>query len=688
MKSMSWFVAVWLTMATAHVAAQENELEKNNNTQETSEEIDTVTAISPMRSGAQNTWQTEAMTPGKETGDLLRDLLGVSGSRMGGHGTDPVIRGLGQTRINVVMDGAMIQGACPNRMDPPSAYAPTSGYDTIIVTRGITSLARAAGPGGTIVFERNTERFLPDEPMRFEAHGGYRDNGNLRDAAFDLSAGQPLGYMRLIGSTMSADNYKDGAKEPVRSAFEDHSLAWLMGYTPNEQTEVVVSLDAQRLRDTLFAGAGMDSPWSNSDTIRIKGQFDDRGPFDRILLEAYHASVDHLMDNYSLRTPPSPMMRLAAPSSSKTTGMNLSIDQGSWQWGMDATRNDREAVRNNVAMGALNSVLWPDVTIERAGMFAQWSHRATTNTALIAGLRVDQTKSQANDVNTEPAGMALSPNRLYQRYYGQSAKDRKDTHLSGLIRGEWDVAMALMPRMKLYGALSQTWRDADATERFIASNGMTPSGRWVGNPGLHPERHRQVEVGLFSQDANWDVDFSVYRNQVHDFILRDRFHRPGDNATIYRNVDALLWGGELAVGYRFDSGWRSAVEFSYVRGQNQTDDRPLAQMPPLSMTARLSYETDGWTTGLVWRGAARQTRVDDDPLVGSGLDARQTPGWAALDLYAQISLGEQWRVDFGVDNVFDRLYAQHLNRSSAFDATQVQVNEPGRSAWLRLSFRR
>ena len=30
-------------------------------------------------------------------------------------------------------------------------------------------------------------------------------------------------------------------------------------------------------------------------------------------------------------------------------------------------------------------------------------------------------------------------------------------------------------------------------------------------------------------------------------------------------------------------------------------------------------------------------------------------------------------------------YAQHLNRGNAFDPTQIQVNEPGRSAWLRMT---
>ena len=38
-------------------------------------------------------------------------------------------------------------------------------------------------------------------------------------------------------------------------------------------------------------------------------------------------------------------------------------------------------------------------------------------------------------------------------------------------------------------------------------------------------------------------------------------------------------------------------------------------------------------------------------------------------------------------NVFDRTYANHLNRASAFDPNAVRVNEPGRTLWLRVGWR-
>jgi iron complex outermembrane receptor protein len=85
------------------------------------------------------------------------------------------------------------------------------------------------------------------------------------------------------------------------------------------------------------------------------------------------------------------------------------------------------------------------------------------------------------------------------------------------------------------------------------------------------------------------------------------------------------------------------------------------------------------------RAAAKQTRVDEDPLTGSGLDVGQTPGWAVVDIYGNYVINKTVSVRFGIDNLLDKEYAQHLNRSSAFDPLQVQVDEPGISGWVKLA---
>ncbi|HCP22145.1 MAG TPA: TonB-dependent receptor, partial [Marinobacter hydrocarbonoclasticus] len=51
----------------------------------------------------------------------LSSDAGVSLSRMGGRGLDPVIRGQNEERVEVLLDGMRVEGACPSRMDPPTS---------------------------------------------------------------------------------------------------------------------------------------------------------------------------------------------------------------------------------------------------------------------------------------------------------------------------------------------------------------------------------------------------------------------------------------------------------------------------------------------------------------------------------------------------------------------------------------
>ena len=127
-------------------------------------------------------------------GAWLRSVTGVSGVRMGGHGIDPVIRGLAQTRINILLDGAYVHGGCPNRMDPPTAYTDLDSYDAVTVLKGVQTLQYGAGGGaGTVLFTRETPRFLADESLRGKAGLQFQSNPNTRGGFADLAAGTPQG---------------------------------------------------------------------------------------------------------------------------------------------------------------------------------------------------------------------------------------------------------------------------------------------------------------------------------------------------------------------------------------------------------------------------------------------------------------------------------------------------------------
>lgn len=630
----------------------------------------------------------QATTAPADTGEWLRSLPGVSGTRLGGHGIDPVIRGQGETRVNVLIDGAYVHGGCPNRMDPATSYAPLTSYDKITLIRGNQTVRYGGGgSGGTLLLERDTQPFVAGEGPRLRTDAGYGSNGDRREAYVDGALGTAQGYARIIAGLNRANNYEDGDGNEVRSGYDERGANLLLGYTPNTRTRLELGLEAVRGEDILYAG-GMDAPKSDHDAVRLKyvQQAEDpaRG---QISAEIYESEVEHLMDNYSLRPLTAPM-RMSVPSDSTTRGGRVVYESGAaqnWLVGLDVQNNDRDAIRySGPTLAMINSYMWPGVSLDQWGMFAEYGFDLAPRQALRAGLRYDRVDAAASLADADPMGMPLSPNQLYTLYYGATARDVTEDNVGGFLRYEYRTQQPVT----WSATLSRSVRTADATERFMAANGMTPDDRWVGNPTLDPEQHHQFELGAQAKPAGWDLDGAVYVDQVSDYILRDRAHSANPmlgNATIYRNVDARLYGTELGAARTWAQVWRSRITLEYVHGENRDEDRPLAQIAPLELGLELRYVQSAWDLGGRLRVVDKQTRVDDDPLAGSGLDAGETSGFAVLDLNGRYAFGKYVELKAGVDNVFDRTYAEHLNRSNDFDPVQVQINEPGRSVWLRLS---
>ncbi len=647
------------------------------------------------------------LVPTSDGGELLRNIPGISGSRMGGRGIDPIIRGQNSNRLNILLDGAYVYGGCPNRMDPPTAYTSTNSYDSITVIKGSqTVIYGGGGPGGTVLFERRTPRFTSDEPFRAEASAGYKSNSDTQQYGADVGVGNANWFLRGIADYTDANNYEDGNGDSVRSAYRNKEGVAILGYTPNDNTRLELSYEANREEDVLFAGAGMDAPYSDNDTTRLK--FETGTPMGFLAgarAELYYSDIDHLMDNYSLRKLSSPM-KMRVPSTSRTGGGRMSgeihtANNMIWTIGADYQKNNRDAKRySGMASGGrpsnLQSILWPDVDLKQTGLFAEFTRPLSDTDNLKTGIRydyVDTSAGRANDdanVPTMPGmSVARSPSDLYDLYYNTRKDDQTEHNLGGFITLEH----FLDPSSAVYATLSRTVRTADASERYIASdNGMNGSMRWVGNPDLDPEAHHQLELGYTRDAGFWDTAVSVYYNDVSDYIMRDRAHgqkgiQQDDNASIYRNVDAELYGFEMEAGIRWASYWSSRATLAYVHAENTDDDRALAQTPPLGGTVSLEYTRNDWNIGGLVRADSSQHRVQDDSSRNSGEDADTTSGWGTLDLFAGYEGAEHFTLSTGINNVFDKAYAYHVNRANVdpFNPDAVQVNEPGREYWIRLS---
>jgi len=106
-------------------------------------------------------------------------------------------------------------------------------------------------------------------------------------------------------------------------------------------------------------------------------------------------------------------------------------------------------------------------------------------------------------------------------------------------------------------------------------------------------------------------------------------------------------------------------------------------MPPLELRTGLNYTGARWSAGALWRIVTEQDRyaLNQGNIGRPGSRPHGRLRRAVAE--CRLASGGGVLVTAGVDNLFDKLYAEHLSRGGAmvagFEQT-TRVNEPGRNA--------
>lgn len=627
-----------------------------------------------------------------ESGALLRNFSGVDGQRLGGHGLDIIIRGQGQSAVNVLIDGGKIEGGCPNRMDPPTAYTELSSFDRIEIVKGIKSLQNGVGgTGGAVILHRDRPEFAIGQSIMGEAFIGTASNGVRENYGAEVTAGNDQVYIRLQGSYKDAENYRDGNGDEVRSSYRTTQGHIDLGWNPTANQHIKLSHELANTADALFQGAGMDSPKSDGTMTRLSYEVDElAGLVNGIEISVYRSEVDHVMNNFSLR--PNSGMRMEVPSEVTTQGGKLRLTSNlgltSVDYGVLLQTIEKQATLFNRVNNQSQFLMWPNTSTEQNSLFIEANTGQSNTQNLIYGVRVDRVQANARDAKTAPDNNAAVPppsgitrepvnlyNAAYQNYSGNTKIE--ETNWNGLVRYEHTLSASLA----WFGGLSLTTRTADETERFMAR------ADWTGNPDLKPEKHLQFDLGLnhTSQKLNWSAN--IYYDRVTDYIFRDQASNQtaataNNTNSIYVNIDAEIYGTEFDLSYLVNSHWLIGGHLAFTKGRNSTDGRNLSHMAPLNGQLFAEYLINQGYAGLHANFATQQSQIN------TRYNEQETPAWSTLDLYAGYQINPTFSVQAGIDNLFDKAYFNHINRNDpTTGATLDKINEPGRSVWAKLNAR-
>lgn len=666
-------VALTLALAPQAYAQDEPEVQADEHiviTQESMQSPSTV-VIDPK--------QPRQPLPAQDAADFLRTIPGFNVIRKGGVSGDPTFRSMAASRLTIMSDNGLVLGGCNSRMDPPTAYITPHNYDVIKVIKGPQSVLYLPSQA-TVLFERESYRLAQPE-LRGQLGSTIASFGR-RDLEVDLTAGNELGYARVTANTASGDDYEDGDGNPVNSDYERWSYNAEFAWTPSDDTTVLFNW-GQSDAEAAYADRAMDGVVFDRTSKGIKIRHDNLSDIIKRIEFSYNTTyVDHVMDNYSLRSF-QPTMMMAHQSAMNpdrdTTTYRLTTDLA-WRKDLAVTLGMDQSENQHTNRMSMNQTIMPYQSMERKsdgrfkqqGLFAEFSYQPSHYLRLLGGLRSDrwQAWDEREMLNKTMQMQVTNPSYLAHR---------DEDLASGFLRLEYQ-----QNGQTWYAGIGQAERFPDYWELI----GQARSSEYSASAFyVEAEQTQQLDFGWLYRSAKLTAKVALFYGNIDDFILLEQQQMMGPETV--RNIDATVWGGEASLSYRVTPNWQLQSSLALSRGSNTTDDLTLAQQAPFELRLSTDYQWQEWHFGALWRLVDAQHRVAPQQGTIVGLDSTPTAGFGTLAFNASRPLGDQWRLSVGLDNALHKAYQEHLSRQAAaipgYVANQ-RVNEPGRVAWLRVTY--
>ncbi len=515
-----------------------------------------------------------------------------------------------------------------------------------------------------------------------------------------------------------ANDYKDGDGNTVNYGYQRKNGALVLGVLPNAISEHRLTLVYDDIDDDKQPQHKMDP----INTQRVIGKYNARlgDPNDdnTVYIELSTIDLNREANNFDLRNLPA-------------NGKKILMDIERQKYAGDVHYNHRFNAQHKSTVGLRfeddthdakrfvktprgnmqNGYRFPDVNKKTTRLYAAHEWQLSEQHNLKGALSYDWQNARAraadktfvvgkNPQTGQP--MTLSSAQLWQNYYGKKLDgDIKQDGLSGKLR----YTFSPTKQQAFYGQVESLYRLPENPERFAVLPGPAGSA-WAANPWIKPERENRLTLGVNLSgegwggyqttrqddfDSAWQLNAEVYYADVDDFITIDRYRgmkQPLRGNIISRNVDAELAGADITLQKNWTQNLSTALGAGYQYGQNTSDDRPLYQISPfeanLSVDWKDYFDSGSYSIGSRLRYQHQQSRRDDNINTGLGID-NATDGFTTLDIYGGVNWKDGFGLSLGVDNVFDKTYAEYLSGNHVESIAPTKVNAPGRTFWLRLN---
>ena len=645
-----------------------------------------------------------------DTASLLRDVPGVSLYGAGGVSSLPSIHGLADDRLRIKVDGMDLIASCPNHMNPALSYLDPGNVGTLKVYAGITPVSVGGDSiGGTIIADTPAPTFAaPGQGSLFKGEAGafYRSNGNAKGGNVAATYATESFSMTYSGATAESDNYNAGGdfknftatgrpghtlpRDEVGSTAyktENHTLGFAF---KGGNHLVEAKLGYQEMPYQLYPNQRMDLLDNTQHRLNLRylGQFD----WGKLEARAYYEKVDHFMefgpDKKFLYTAGNSSQGMPMKTEGKTTGASVKADIVLTQQDLLRVGGEYQRYRlddwwppvaGGMMMGPNAFLNINDGERDRTALFGEWEKRLSPQWLTLLGLRYERVNTDAGPIhgyNTayfpiSIIGMDMMSQKRDATNFNKSDRSQTDNNwdLTALARytanANSDIEFGFARKLRSPNLYERyTW--STAAMMAIMNNTVGDGNGYLGNPDLKPEKAYTVSATFdwHAADRGWEFKATPYYTRVTDYIDAVQWNGTTNvqRSTLllnqftvlrYTNQSARLYGldlsGHMPLAKTGWGDWGVKGLLSYTNGENRDTGDDLYNIMPLNAKLTLTHKSGGWDNGveLVMVKSKNDTSAVRNEI--------ETSGYSLLNLRGSYSW-KQARIDFGVENLFDRSY--------------------------------
>jgi len=619
-----------------------------------------------------------------DTAAVLKDIPGANVNSNGPVTGIAQYRGMYGDRVSVAIDHLGLVPGGPNAMDAPLTYVSPMITDELSVTRGIPGVSVAPESiGGHVATRVGRGSFGVGADLLSGFVGTrFSGNGNVSTTAARLTLANDRHKVSLVAEADRGDDIETpiGTMRPSRLDRERSDLSY--GYAGDRAAVLVFAgrLDTSetgtpalpmdiRYIETDLAGAQLQYAVSTDLSLRARAAWND---------------VAHLMDNFGLRQPPMAAMYRRNLATGSGGHLNLEADAsfGSSELvvGFDGVRSSHDATITNPNNAAFSVANFSGVSRDLDSLFAEWRYSADRSD-LEFGLRAKRVTAAAGEVGAAGMdGMMGSNVAALAAAFNAANRGLEFTSVDVVARyrhvtgsgAEWQVEIGSKTRAPSYQEL-YLWLPLQAT------GGLADGRSYIGGLALSEERSNEIVAGFGAVLGRLTMSPQVYYRRIDDYIqgvpsdnmLANVVSRmmSGAPALEFRNVDAEIWGADVAWKLELDDHWFVDGIISSVRGKRRDVDDNLYRLAPANASLGVNWNRENLaiTTEIV--AYARQDEV-------SAFNGElSTPGYELVNMTLTWHPTEALRIEARLDNLFDETYQDHLAGINRAAGSDIPVGE-------------